>query len=313
MATLGKKLPELQKATTPGATDTAVYGVQNSQDRQLVVNEHIAGLDADKKIPDTLLKMSAFFLGIATGADAAALRTSLGIGAAGTRADAFFATAAQGVLAGTAVQPAALTTALADYVTAATMATSLASKIGTGAEAITAIETVSDAETLAAFLEHVLTGAGTTIPTIATFQDWRDQEGDVKTLGISFWAPLLLKQAMTFGAAVVIDYGDGDPEDIDAGKCRSLYPAVAANADTASVTSIKGVSGLMVDRTVEVLWTNSGGGTRTVSLGTGAGITISHAAGVINPGLGATADDWLKAWVWLKSSTEGVVLGYAAK
>ena len=311
MATLGKKLPELAKATTPGEADTAVYAVQSSSDRRLIVGEHIPGLDANKKIPDAFLKLSAWIIAnLGAAADAAAARTALGIGEAGTRSDNYFATSAQGGLAASAVQPAELATALANYVTSGAMTSALAAKIGTGAEAITAIEAVTDGAVLGAFADHILAGS-TALPTIATFQDWRDQEGDIKTLGLSFWAPLLTRQAMTFGATVVIDYGDAAGEDIDAGMCRSLYPAIAATGDT--VASFKGATGLMVDRTVELLFTNSGGGARAVSIATGAGITITHAAGVINPGLGSTADDWLKAWVWLKSTTEAVVLGYAAK
>lgn len=313
MATLGKKLTELPSAAVPGATDTIVYGVQGASDRQVKVNTHIAGLDVDKKLPAAVMPFAqAIFDLLKNSADAAALRNALGIGSAGTRSDNYFATAAQGGLAASAVQPSALATALAAYVTTATLSAALSGTISSGADAIARIEEVTDSVVLGEFLDHIMTG-NTSIPTIATFQDWRDQEGDIKTLGISFWAPLLTRQAIPFGAAVSIDFGDAAGEDIDLGMCRSLYPAIAANDVTVSVASIKRATGLMVDRTIEVLWENVGGGTRSVSLGTGTGLTISHAAGVVSPGLGSTAGDWLKAWVWIKSTTEAVVLGYAAK
>lgn len=312
MATLTKRVTDLTEANTPGASDTVMYAAQGSADRKLVVGKHLPSLNVDGKIPSTYLAMSAFFLGLASAENAAALRTSLGVGSAGTRSDSYFASAAQGGLAASAVQPAALSAALTNYATTAAVASALAGKLGTGAEAIAAIEGVTDPEILSGLLDHLLSNS-TAIPNVATFQDWRDEASDIKTLGISFWAGLTKKQAMPFGATVLIDYGDASGEDPDEGMCRSLRPSIAAISSTASVASIKGVSGLLIDQTVELLWTNSGGGTRTVSIGTGSGITITHALGITNPGLGSSAGDWLKAGIWLKSATEGVVLGYAKK
>ena len=147
---------------------------------------------------------------------------------------------------------------------------------------------------------------------VATFQDWRAGTSFSVFLTPLFEYNLTAPQTLTYGTTVNIDYGDGgSPETLDTGKARST--SIVVNATGNVDITFQNISGALIDRMVKVTAYNSGGGARAFAIITGNGVTVSHAATAVNPGLGSTAGDWVTAFVWLKSSSEAVIVSYITK
>ena len=148
------------------------------------------------------------------------------------------------------------------------------------------------------------------LPAVMTFKDYLDGASENKYVTAAFEARLATPQTITYGATVLLDYGDAAGADPDLGKFRSKQANIACTGDCA--VSIIGVRGPLVGAQSIIHFTNSGGGARNVSVVTGAGITVSHALGVVNPGLGSAANDWLGVCLWYRTATHVVVMGYIA-
>lgn len=156
-----------------------------------------------------------------------------------------------------------------------------------------------------------LTASMGTILSVATFQDWRAGVSFSKVLTPLFLYNLTAPQVWTHASTITLDFGDGGtPETLDTGKARSLYHTIAATGN--ETIDFNNLTGALIGKTIEIEWTNSGGGARTIALATGNGITVTHRIGVVNPGLGSTAGDTLTAYVKVESSSLVHVVAYGA-
>lgn len=155
-------------------------------------------------------------------------------------------------------------------------------------------------------IELIAAGPGT-----VNFQVWRDGPGIAPALlHAAFEIMLSARQVVPFNAgSPVIDYGDAEGEDPDAGKCRSLWPVVEVTGNCAATFS--GIAGSLTNRLIPVLFLNDGAVTATIDIVTGNGITIAPAFGVVNPGLDTGDGDYTIGWVWFYSATRGEILGWS--